>query len=217
VLHKEENVKDEAKHIQRNEAKWDQWANTLDGNGWKYEYLRKAQSSVVSLLEMKESVHFLDVGCGTGWAIGEVSSRVNERGEFYGVDLSLKMIEKAKENFSGKNNFHFIKANAELIPLDGDFFDIIICTNSFHHYLHPDKALLEFQRLLKNGGKLYILDPTADTWIIKIADKLHKLIEPEHVKMYSSKEFQQLFCHAGLTYSAVESNYAHEKIHVGKK
>ena len=157
-------MKDETKHVQMNEAMWDKWAeaDTLDNNRFQSRFLRAAQSKVISLLDIQANVHFLDIGCGTGWAVGQAANLVDGKGLFYGVDLSPKMIEKAKSNFSEKDNFRFMQANSESIPLDDDFFDIIICTNSFHHYLHPDKALKEMRRLLKSGGKLYILDPLAE-------------------------------------------------------
>ena len=211
-------MKDETKHVQMNEAMWDKWAeeDTLDNNGRNSKFLRAAQRKVISLLNVQDNVHFLDIGCGTGWAVGQAANLVNGKGLFYGVDLSPKMIEKAKANFSGKDNFHFLQANSESIPLDDNFFDIIICTNSFHHYLHPDKALKEMYRLLKKGGKPYILDPLADLWIIKFVDVLAKLKEPEHVKFYSTKEFQQLFEQAGLKYSSVATNW-YQGIHIGEK
>lgn len=212
-------MKDETKHVQMNEAMWDKWAedDTLDNNGRNSRFLRAAQSKVISLLNIQPGVHFLDIGCGTGWAVGQAANLVNGKGLFYGVDLSPKMIEKAKSNFSGKDNFRFVQANSESIPLDSDFFDIIICTNSFHHYLHPDKALKEMYRLLKNGGKLFILDPTADTWIAKLADRVIKTFEPEHVKMYSTKEFQQLFEQAGLKYLTSKAINKYQGIHIGGK
>ena len=212
-------MKDETKHIQMNEAMWDKWAeaDTLDNNGRLSRILRADQSKVISLLNIHPNVHFLEIGCGTGWAVGQVANLVNGKGLFYGVDLSPKMIEKAKNNFSGKDNFRFIQANSESIPLDDNFFNIIICTNSFHHYLNPDKALKEMARLLKKGGKLFLLDPTADTWIAKFADTIIKSFEPEHVKMYSTKEFQQLFEQAGLKYSASKAVNKYQGIHIGEK
>lgn len=207
----------EDRHVLLNKAKWDKWANSLDTKGFRYDYLRSAQSKLISLLDVKENTHFLDVGCGTGWAVGKVAKLVNNNGLFYGIDLSPKMIEKAISNFSGRDNFHFIQANVESIPLNDNFFDIIICTNSFHHYLNPDKAMNEMYRLLKKGGKLYILDPTAENFIIKFADQIIKILEPTHVKIYSTKEFQELFYNAGLKYTATEKINRHEKIHIGEK
>ena len=211
-------MKDDTKHVQMNEAMWDKWAedDTLDNNGQLSRVLRAGQSKVISLLNIQPNVHLLDIGCGTGWAVGQAATLVDGKGLFYGVDLSPKMIEKAKSNFGGKDNFRFIQANSESVPVEDDFFDIIICTNSFHHYLHPDKALKEMCRLLKNGGKLYILDPLADLWIVKFIDVIKKWTEPEHVKIYSTKEFQQLFEQAGLKYSSTKTNW-HESIHIGEK
>jgi ubiquinone/menaquinone biosynthesis C-methylase UbiE len=210
-------MKTDSEHIRSNEALWDRRAKSFDSPDWKTNYLRKAQTALVSLLDLKENMVILDVGCGTGWALGQAAARLKGRGQFYGVDLSSKMIDKAKENFEGLDNFHFIKANAESVPLEGNLFDIILCSNSFHHYRHPDKALKEMYRLLKPGGRTCILDPTADHWYIKVVDRLARVIEPEHVRLYSSQEFQRLFVEAGLTYGESISILAHQKIHVGIK
>lgn len=207
----------EQKHLELNKKKWDKWSSSLDSEGWKYKFLRQSQQEVILLLELREDICFLDAGCGTGWAVGQVSKALNGKGTLYGVDLSEKMIEKAKENFGENKNIHFIKANAESIPLEDNFFDIIICTNSFHYYLHPDKALKEFHRLLKIGGKLYILDPTADSLFLKIIDKLAKLLEHAHVKMYSTGEFKQLYNEAGLKYSGTKVVMNQQKVHIGEK
>ncbi len=211
-------MKDETKHVQMNKAMWDKWAeaDTLDNNGPQSRFLRADQNKVISLLNIQPNVHLLDIGCGTGWAVGQAANLVDGKGLFYGVDLSPKMIEKAKSNFSGKDNFRFLQANSESIPLEDNFFDIIICNNSFHHYLHPDKALKEMYRLLKSGGKLYLLDPLADLWFVKYIDVIKKWTEPEHVKVYSTKEFQQLFKQAGLKYSSAVTNWR-QGIHIGEK
>ncbi len=208
---------DARKHIELNEAKWNKWADSLDGQNWRNGYLRDAQRSLISLLDVHAGIHFLDVGCGTGWAVGLAAELAGNQGLFYGVDLSPRMIERAKSNFRGKDNFRFIQANSESIPLDDNFFDIIICTNSFHHYLDPNKALQEMRRLLKSGGKAYVLDPTADSWMIRLADRIIKLVEPEHVKIYSTQEFQRLFQEAGLRYTASQVINSHEAIHIGEK
>ncbi|MGE5373511.1 MAG: class I SAM-dependent methyltransferase [Bacteroidota bacterium] len=210
-------MKDDSKHLKMNEEKWDTWADSLDKKSWQSDYLRNAQSQVISLLNMQPGAHFLDVGCGTGWAVGQAAMQVGDQGLFYGVDLSPKMIEKAKANFSGRDHLFFMQANVEAISLEGDFFDIIICTNSFHHYLHAEKALKEMYRLLRSGGKVYILDPTADAWVMKLADKIIKIAEPEHVKMYSTREFKQLLAQAGLRYSNAKTANGRQSIHIGEK
>jgi ubiquinone/menaquinone biosynthesis C-methylase UbiE len=210
-------MKHESDHLQMNAEKWDKWAESLDGNSWRSKYLRRAQKGVIALIDIKEKINFLDIGCGTGWAVGQVARLVDNNGSFYGIDLSPKMIEKAKENFKDNQTIHFIQADVESIPLDSDFFDTIICTNSFHHYLHPDRALKGMRRLLKEGGKLFLLDPTADTWFIKLIDKIGKLVEHEHVKLYNTEEFRRMFTDAGLKYSSSRIFTTRQKVHIGQK
>jgi ubiquinone/menaquinone biosynthesis C-methylase UbiE len=208
---------EESKHIKLNQAKWNKWSESADGKGWLYDYLRRAQLGVISLLDIKEKTDFLDIGCGTGWAVGKVAELADNKGSFYGVDLSSGMIEKAKEKFKDDGNFHFIVANAESIPLADDSFDNIICTNSFHHYLHPGKAMKEMHRLLRKGGKLFILDPAADSWFIKVVDKIIKFIEPQHVRIYSTDEFKRLMSDAGLTHTGFKVITGRQKVQIGEK
>jgi len=179
--------------------------------------LRRAQSDLISILDIEEGISLLDVGCGTGWALRRVAELVHDNGAFYGVDLSPKMIERAKESFKGRSNFHFIQSNAESIPLEGVSFDVIICTNSFHHYLNPDRALKEMFRLLRYGGKTYILDPTADTWLIKTVDRVLGRFDTGHVRLYSTMDFQAMFSEAGMNYVRTRDVNSHEKIHIARK
>jgi ubiquinone/menaquinone biosynthesis C-methylase UbiE len=208
---------EESKHIKINEAKWNKWAETADGNGWLYDYLRRAQLGVISLLDLKDNMNFLDIGCGTGWAVGQAAESAGYRGSFYGVDLSSGMIAKAKKKFIDHHNFYFIQANSESVPLDGNLFENIICTNSFHHYLHPEKVMKEIFRLLKPGGRIYILDPTADMWFIKIVDRIIRLFEPQHVKIYSTDEFKRLMIDAGLCYKGYKEIKPKQKVQIGEK
>jgi ubiquinone/menaquinone biosynthesis C-methylase UbiE len=208
---------EESKHIKLNEAKWNKWAETADGTGWLNDYLRRAQLRVISLLDLKDNMNFLDIGCGTGWAVGQAAESAGYRGSFYGVDLSSGMIAKAKKKFKDHNNFYFIQANSESVPLDDNLFENIICTNSFHHYLHPEKVMEEIFRLLQPGGRIYILDPTADMWFIKIVDRIIRLFEPQHVKIYSTDEFKRLMIDAGLSYMGYKEIKPKQKVQIGEK
>ena len=166
---------------------------------------------------MERNPRLLDIACGTGWAVSYASRVAKGHGEFYGVDISSKMIDKAEANFARYGNLHFFRANADSLPFDDGFFDYIICTNAFHHFSNPDQVVREAYRVLKPCGRIYILDTTADSSIIKMLDRLSKKIERSHVKIYSTQEYQSLFQRAGLNYSNGESIVFFIKIHVGEK
>lgn len=211
----------ESEHFELNEKKWDSKAETFDEK--RFDYFRYYQKRVISLLHIRENQYFLDIGCGTGWAVRYVASLVKEGGRSHGIDLSSKMIKKAIENSNNYanpyKNTYFCKANAEELPFQNNFFDFVICTNSFHHYLKPSKALSEVYRVLKVGGRIYLLDPTTDGFIMKMVDRWDKNTEREHVKYYSTKDYVQLFTKAKLRYISNKSifSYMSEKIHIGEK
>jgi ubiquinone/menaquinone biosynthesis C-methylase UbiE len=190
----------ENEHERLNERLWDAksdtWYNKRSG------YFQTLQKGLVSLLDLREEQRLLDLGCGTGWAVRYAASLVNDRGEFDGIDISSKMIEKAISNSSDYRNVHFYKTSADKLPFENNFFDFIICSASFHHYFDPNKVLLEVYRVLKPKGRIYILDPTSDGLFAKMADKLVRRFEPGHVKFYSTQEYKTLFSNAGLDYVA---------------
>ena len=97
----------------------------------------------------------LDVGCGTGFLIDILARQRAVR--YCGVDLSDEMIRVAK----GKaiQGAEFIVGSADSLPYPDESFEVVTCSQSFHHYPYPVKAMQEAWRVLKPGG-LYILSDT---------------------------------------------------------
>ncbi|HXZ94466.1 MAG TPA: methyltransferase domain-containing protein, partial [Dehalococcoidia bacterium] len=193
---------------------WNSQAKTYD----KYlRPLRWSQSKLVSLLELAKNATLLDLACGTGWAVRYAADSANGRGEFYGIDIASEVIDKAETDSVNYENVHFRKANAEKLPFDSDFFDYIICSNAFHHFSDPDKVAKEAYRVLKPRGRICILDTTADSFIIRLLDRLERKLERGHVKIYSTEEYWALFRGAGLLYITRKSIMLPMKIHIGEK
>ena len=158
-------MKDLNEYKNANEYKWDKRSLTYDSK--RFDYFRYMQKKAIAQLDIKKDSNFLDLGCGTGWAVCYVANQLNYSGQFAGIDISGGMIDKATVKAKGYNNISFIKASTENLPFDNDYFDNIICTNSFHHYLNPDKVITEIFRVLKANGKICILDITLDDFFVK--------------------------------------------------
>ena len=94
----------------------------------------------------------LDVGCGIAFLIDLLSK--GHEANFYGLDLSDKMIEIAKSK--DIKNAEFVVGKSNELPYEDNTFDIVVCSQSFHHYPYQDEAVDEVYRVLKKGG-LYIL------------------------------------------------------------
>jgi ubiquinone/menaquinone biosynthesis C-methylase UbiE len=202
-------------HAKINERKWDARAATYDDK--RFDYFRWMQQRVIRLIDLRPGLRFLDVGCGTGWAVRYVAGLLQDKGMFYGVDISGNMIERAQAQSRGLGNAHFYKASAEQLPLESGSVDCAICTNSFHHYLNPLKVLAEIQRVLAVEGRFYILDVTTDDLLTRWIDGRARRREREHVKFYSSQEYQTMFVAAQLKPLKSKLIAYPIKVHVAEK
>jgi len=189
---------DPATHARLNQEKFDRWAATYEDD--RYEFFRRMQRRVLARLDLREGMNLLDVGCGTGWAVRHAAVFLGPRGKACGVDLSEKMIEQARRAAAGIPNVEFQMANAETLPFVDGLFDRVMSTMSFHHWLHPSVAVREIARVLAPGGRVCIVDPTADNVLMRWVDAVIRRRDPDHVRMYSSREFRELFQAAGLRY-----------------
>jgi len=201
--------------VRLNERKWDRRSSTYDQK--RFDYFRWMQQRAIRLIDLHPGMHFLDIGCGTGWAVRYVAGLLQGDGEFSGVDISGGMIEKAKNQTQGLEQVHFYQANAEKLPFEDGRVDDALCTNSFHHYPDPLKALVEIGRVLKPGGRFYILDVTSDDFFIRWIDSRVRQNEQEHVKFYSSREYQAMFAAAHLDHVQSRIITYPLKVHIAGK
>ena len=208
---------DKNEHNIANETKWSRRADTYDDK--RFNYFRFMQKELISIIQPKPNIKFLDLGCGTGWAVCYVANSVNGKGKFIGVDISKKMIEKAKINATDIKNVEFYENSVDNLPIKDNYIDIAICSNSFHHYLYPNKVLNEIKRVLRPNGTINILDITADDFFIRWIDRNTKRREKEHVQFYGTEDYARMFQQAGLRHiqSKRVKIFYPLKIHIGKK
>ncbi len=96
----------------------------------------------------------LDVGCGTGKHILELSKKAEL---VFGIDSSKQMIDKAEANLKSIENARLILNDAEKLPFADNLFDFVVCTrNTFGNFLHQKKVLKEMKRVLKPKGRMLI-------------------------------------------------------------
>ncbi len=107
-----------------------------------------------NIKEMK----MLDVACGTSRLIKQINQTHNDL-SITGLDISPYYVEFAKDNNKSKN-IDFVIANAENIPFEDNYFDIISCVYLFHELPRNvrKKVLSEINRVLKPNGLLVIED-----------------------------------------------------------
>jgi len=204
-----------AEHEKRNEQKWDQRSETFDNK--RFNYFRWMQKQVLALILLQKGTSFLDLGCGTGWAVCYIANLLEGQGKFMGVDISMGMLQRANKNAGGLKHVGFYNASAERLPIEEKTVDYIICTNSFHHYLHPERALAEMLRIMKDKGRVYIMDVTSDDFLVNWIDRRQAKREREHVRFHSTHEIKELFSMAGLKHIQSRRIWYPLKVHVAEK
>lgn len=113
---------------------------------------------IVNLLRSKEGQKILDVGCGGGYLLKNAEKK---KLICYGLDIAQKAIDIAKKRCKKSR---FKQGTAESLPYQDRFFDFVVCLGSLEHFLQPEKALLEMNRVLKDNGVMCIVVP--NKWAI---------------------------------------------------
>ncbi len=182
-----------------NMAYFDSWAKKYD-EGRITRWFHYTQDLAISFLNLRPGSKVLDVGCGTGYAPLRLASMLFD-GKACGIDISSGMIEKARAKMPDtlKERTEFRQATSDNIPYLDDEFDHVLCTNSFHHYPHPIKALTEMRRVLTPGGQIVILENAPDlSWYTWAWDHFLRIKEKGHIRYYSSQELGNLIKQAGF-------------------
>lgn len=109
----------------------------------------------------KANGKILDVACGTG----QNFAWFKPNSEIMAVDLSLKMLDVAKENANNLNlNIKFVPMDAENLEFPNESFDTVISTLSTCTFPNPIKALQEMKRVCRNGGLILLLEHGHSSW-----------------------------------------------------
>jgi SAM-dependent methyltransferase len=87
---------------------------------------------------------------------------------------------------------------AERLPFASGQFDAVVSCNVFHYIRQPMKALLEMNRVLRQGGQLVITDWCDDYLACRVCDLYLRRFSRAHFKIYRQQECMRLLREAGL-------------------
>ncbi len=99
----------------------------------------------------------LDIGTGTGRLLQLFGPSI-ERG--VGIDLSHDMLAYARANLddAGLMNCQVRHGDMYRLPLDGETFDAVTVHQVLHYADEPAQVIGEAARVLRRGGRLFIVD-----------------------------------------------------------
>lgn len=122
-----------------------------------YKLCRKDYPPILEEIRKKRFETLLDAGCGTAPMISLLSEEYPDA-HYTGLDLTPEMIKQAKAK--KLKNAEFVVGDCEKMPFADNSFDIVINSESCHHYPDPQAFFNEVARVLKPNGMFVLRDMT---------------------------------------------------------
>jgi len=156
----------------------------VPGKSWK--------SVAEALLRLMPPMVISDLGAGEGAFAQLLAQRAKK---VIAVDSSARMIEVGRDQALryGVENIEYRLGDMEELPIQSASVDLVFFSQSLHHALHPERAVIEAARILVPGGRVVILDLVkhrfeearelyADEWLGFSETELESMLEKAQFK-----------------------------------
>lgn len=172
------------------------------------------------LADVKPNSKILDLAGGTGDLTKILAKKLDKDGKIILSDINNSMLTEGRNKLIDNNlvNIEFVQANAENLPFEDNSFDLVTMAFGLRNVTNKDKALESIYRVLKPGGRLFVLefskpqssiiDSLYNFYSFNIIPKIGKLVtdKEEHyqylvesIKMHPDQEkLKSMFLEAGF-------------------
>lgn len=160
-----------------------------EGDCQFHEVLTKqVVETYVDPLELPKDAHILDLGCGPGYFLDQMKGRGYTN--VHGITLSPGDI-----NICESKGHSIKKYDLSFLPQKDGYYDesvdFIFIRHALEHSPYPIFSLMEYNRVLKQGSKIYIEVPAPD------GERMHEL-NPNHYSILGSNQLGALLTRCGF-------------------
>jgi SAM-dependent methyltransferase len=129
--------------------------------------------ALIADLDLPHGSRGLDVGCGVGLFARWLAEAVGPQGRVVGIEPSKERVEAARA-FAGHgpvgSRVEFREGDATKLDMPDAGFDWLWCGDVLHHISETGRALGEFARVVRPGGRI----------VVKESQLLHGAFLPGH-------------------------------------
>lgn len=159
---------------------------------------------ILQFIKITGGMKILDLGCGSGYLSFPIAESHPDC-EVIGLDIVSDALNVNRVKAEGKrlNNLSFVSYGGINLPFDAGYFDLVVTRYALHHFPDIEHSIGEMSRVLKNGGKLFISDPSpneCDTE--RFVDDYMRLKNDGHIKFYTRDEWTNICGRHGLIFTA---------------
>jgi ubiquinone/menaquinone biosynthesis C-methylase UbiE len=122
-------------------------------------------ADVLDRLELAPGMYVADVGARTGYFALPMAALVGQEGKVFAVDLQPEMLEKLKDKLStpgAPRNIELVQGDATDTKLPDRSSAVVLFASLWHELDDHPAVLTEAARILRDGGRIAILDWRAD-------------------------------------------------------
>lgn len=140
----------------------------------------------VTVANVQEGQRVLDIAGGTGDLALAFSRKVGARGQVVHTDINEAMLRTGRDRLLDSGVIlPTTVCDAEKLPFPDGYFDVVSVAFGLRNMTHKDAALREMARVLKDGGKLLVLEfsrvakplqKAYDLYSFKVLPRLGKLV-----------------------------------------
>jgi SAM-dependent methyltransferase len=131
---------------------------------------------IIADLGLPSGSRGLDVGCGVGLYALWLAEAVGSAGHVIGMEPQAERVDAARSLVSGQpvgGRLEFRVGDGTAIPLPDQSVDWVWCGDVLHHIVETERALREFLRVVRRGGRI----------IVKESQVLSALFLPGHPEL----------------------------------
>lgn len=122
---------------------------------WRDQAWRRA---AVKMADLKPGDDVVDVACGTGDLSMAFADAVGGSGRVTGIDFTHEMLVVAEHKNDANNKITYMQGDAMSLPLPDSCCDVVSIAFGIRNVAEPAKAMAEFYRVLRPGGRLIVLE-----------------------------------------------------------
>jgi ubiquinone/menaquinone biosynthesis C-methylase UbiE len=116
----------------------------------------------LEMLAVREAESVLEIGCGTGRALVEISNEVGKTGRVNGIDLSQGMLRQARTRLAKagmQNRVTLLEGDGARLPYQNASFNAVFISFTLELFDTPEIPLVlaECRRILVPGGRLGVV------------------------------------------------------------
>jgi SAM-dependent methyltransferase len=115
--------------------------------------------AIIADLALSPGSHGLDVGCGVGLFTLWLADAVGPRGHVVGIEPAAERVDAARA-LAGRAlaapGLAFREGDATKIDASDATFDWVWCGDALHHVQETSRALSEFARVVRPGGRIIV-------------------------------------------------------------